>query len=381
MGEHLYRMIKTHYTILTLCFLFLGSSAAFAQKTYVTKSGQAITIFSNGKWEYTDIDATTEDGSLFSSSDFDVNPFEEPTDKKYILTDEEARIVNDLRNDFLYHEADFFVRYMIIQVRNDEGKPSKEAKKLEDELEDKYKLAANQLDRLKKIEEKDLDKRQETILKVRKVLNKDFNPQQEETTTDEPFKFKPLQNTASVVLPEFEVDNRYPYEVEGNGCEIIYNDFDKSLNKKRKETKHSTWFTYTHPKLYNYFKEKDFITAESSMMKVDGKTYLNLRMILATKDAKRSYGHVEEGALLRVTLINGTRLFLRNNIRSEGKIEAYTGNTIFQMLYHIDGDKRKELAGTEVDKVGIMWTTGFEEYDVYEVDFITKHLDCLAHGK
>ncbi len=375
-------MIKTYYTILTLSFLLLGSSA-FAQKTYVTKSGQAITIFSNGKWEYTDIDATTDDGSLFSSSDFDVNPFEEPTDKKYILTDEEARIVNDLRNDFLYHEADYFVRFMIIQTRNQEGKATKEAKNLEDELEDKYKLAAKQLDRLKKVEEKDLDKRQETILRVRKVLNEDFTTQKEDAgaSPDEKFSFRPIQNASTVVLPQFEVDNRYPHEVDGNGCEIIYDDFDRSLNKKRKETKHSTWFTYTHPKLYNYFKEKDFITAESSLMTVDGKTYLNVRMILATKDAKRSYGHIEEGALMRVTLINGNRLFLNNNIRSEGKIEAYTGNTVYQMLYHIDGDKRKELSGTEIDKVGIMWTTGFEEYDVYEVDFITKHLDCLANGK
>ena len=51
------------------------------------------------------------------------------------------------------------------------------------------------------------------------------------------------------------------------------------------------------------------------------------------------------------------------------------------MLYYIDGDNKKELSDKEVDKVGIMWTSGFEEYDIYEVDFITKHLDCLAHGK
>ena len=112
-------------------------------------------------------------------------------------------------------------------------------------------------------------------------------------------------------------------------------------------------------------------------MKISNKTYLNLRLILSTRDARRAYGFIEEEAMLRISLINGDRIYLKNQVRSNGQLEAYTGNTIYQCIYYIDSDYLNEIKRTEVDKVGIMWSTGFEEYEVFNVDFLMNQLICL----
>ncbi len=130
----------------------------------------------------------------------------------------------------------------------------------------------------------------------------------------------------------------------------------------------------------NHFKEKAFLTGSSSLMNIEGDHYLNLKLTLATKDAKRSYGHIEPNAMMRITLINDDHIYLFNGVNATGNIEAYTGNTIYQCVYPIKKEEYKELLRKEIDKVGIMWTTGFEEYEIYEVDFIQNQISCLKNG-
>jgi len=35
----------------------------------------------------------------------------------------------------------------------------------------------------------------------------------------------------------------------------------------------------------------------------------------------------------------------------------------------------------EIDKIGIQWSSGYEEYTIYEVDFLTSQLSCLKQIK
>jgi hypothetical protein len=34
-----------------------------------------------------------------------------------------------------------------------------------------------------------------------------------------------------------------------------------------------------------------------------------------------------------------------------------------------------------VDKIGILWTSGYETYPVYKVDFLKEKMNCLDHAK
>ena len=50
---------------------------------------------------------------------------------------------------------------------------------------------------------------------------------------------------------------------------------------------------------------------------------------------------------------------------------------MLQGVYGINNENVKMLSKFPIDKVGIMWTSGFETYDIYNVDLIMNHLSCL----
>lgn len=342
--------------------------AGNAQETLVTKSGQAIIVKPNGEWEFAEFNTQDNSEDLFSASELSITPFELPDNNKYVLTDEEIVIVQNLINKLQFQEADFLVKLQFIK---NEFTDKKEMKKTVKDLDKKYETASKWLMELKGITKYDMEKRNKTYMNVKKVINK-WNAK--DIVIDNPIPQK--LETAT-----FELDNRTPHQIiEKNGCQVIFSGYDNEIKKNRIETKESTWFTYTHPKLMNHFKENSFLTGSSSLMNIEGDHFLNLRLTLATKDAKRSYGHIEANSMMRITLINGEHLYLFNGLNSTGKIEAYTGNTIYQCVYPLKKEEYKELKNKEVDKVGLMWTTGFEEYEVYEVDFIQNQITCLKNG-
>ena len=362
--------IRIYFILLSIIFSF----SLNAQKVYVTNSGQSIIISPNGKWDYTKASNSDLGDELFTTTNVVVDPYELPADSKYAMTSQEEEMYLELNQQLMSLEIDYFVRYIIINNRNS-NKASKEDKKLEKDLKSRYEKASKLIKELKKVKSSDIDKRQKIILRIKKQLRQEFRIDSKKEMVNQP---KP--EVKSVNLASFEIDKRTTESIIYNdNCKIIFDGFDKQINKTRKETSTGKWFSYTHPKLMSYFKENDFLKVESSVLKVDNKTFLNLKLTLSTKDAKRSYGLIEENAMMRIQLINGDKVYLNNQIRSEGSLEAYTGNTIYHALYMIKKDDLKELEKTEVDKVGLMWSSGFEEYDVYEVDFILNQIKCLKN--
>ncbi len=360
--------------IFAICVIWIISGLTIsAQKIYTTKSGQTIQLNPNGQWQYLE-EGTLDEQGLIAETELEVDPYELPT-STYNISDEELKVYESLKEQLQYFEADYFVRHLIIKNKIDNSQSDDTDKKLEKELKDKYKTSYQLLDRLAKFNKSDRKERGKIIESVTKKLVDEFKFDMNIDASD---KDKSATKSRTVNLPSFIVDDRSPFEIiRDNRCEVIYDGEDKQLGKKRKEIKSARWFTYTHPKLLNHFKSNDFLTGEAALMKIGKKTYINLRLILATRDARRSYGYIQEEAMLRISLINGDKIYLRNQVRSNGNLEAYTGNTVYQCIYSIEGEYVKELKRTEIDRVGIMWSTGFEEYEVYEVDFLMNQLYCL----
>ncbi|NNF32951.1 MAG: hypothetical protein HKN68_02520 [Saprospiraceae bacterium] len=364
------------YRILNIAALFLLTIPFLAgQKMYVTHSGQTIQLKANGQWQYVE-DNTLDDQGLIAESEIEVDPYELPS-SAYNISEEEENMYENLKKQLQFFEADFFVRHLIIKNKIDNDDSDDADKKLEKDLKKKYKTSYELLDKLSKFNSSDKNKRDKILEEVKEKLVKEFRIDEVQI---QPEKIGKTSSKNTVNLKSFTIDERSSYDiVKEKECELVFNGMDKQLNKKRKEVKSSNWFSYTHPKLLNHFKSNDFLKGEASLMQVDKRFYINLRLILATRDARRSYGYVAEDAMLRISLINGDRIYLKNQIRSDGNLEAYTGNTVYQCLYQVDKDDIKEIKRTEIDKVGIMWSTGFEEYDVYEVDFLMNQLYCLEN--
>ncbi|MEM8909240.1 MAG: hypothetical protein AAGD05_15445, partial [Bacteroidota bacterium] len=89
------------------------------------------------------------------------------------------------------------------------------------------------------------------------------------------------------------------------------------------------------------------------------------------------FGVLEKGSILSVKLLNGDAVKLFNTKTSTGTVSKLNKTTVYRGQYLISSDQQKQLKKSEVDKVRIVWSTGYEDYDVYELDFFLDQFNCL----
>lgn len=182
----------------------------------------------------------------------------------------------------------------------------------------------------------------------------------------------PLQNLESF---SFELDKSSPHEK--NSCDILFDGFDKRLNTYRKELAADDFFSFTHPKLKPHFKSRDFLTCRASVAQIGKEHKLQFSITVTSKNARKNYGQIRKDGFTKIQFIDGTKIYLKSLYTVSGELEKYTGNTRFKVLYDLPKDKLKKISKIEIDKIGIVWTSGFEEYEIYEIDFLMNQVQCL----
>jgi len=174
----------------------------------------------------------------------------------------------------------------------------------------------------------------------------------------------------------FSTDESNPYDNPPNySCKVNFEGSDQG--KFKVELKQEFFFSYTHEKLKSYFKNQDFLSCEAQLSYLGGRSFLTLHIIIQSKKARESYGSIDRGSMLRIKLINEDKIYLGNVGPSTGLLEPYTGLTSYQVTYAIDKDDLKSLAGNEIDTVGIIWSSGFEDYEILWVDLLQNQAQCI----
>lgn len=136
-------------------------------------------------------------------------------------------------------------------------------------------------------------------------------------------------------------------------------------------------FTHTDPDLRPFLKDKDLITCTGKLWKVGPYVYLDVDFQIASSHSIGNFGSLQNGSLLRLKLLDGDFVSLYNLKTDRGHIDPYSGNTIFSGQFALGKDEIKKLRASELDKMRVLWATGYEDYDVYNLDFFIQQLDCL----
>ncbi len=161
-------------------------------------------------------------------------------------------------------------------------------------------------------------------------------------------------------------------------CQLAFDDVDEFTGKKRKDVEKQLFFTYTPERFEPYFKGRNYITCYGYLSHVSGGLmYLNLEFVIATEQAAREFGVLERGSQLIIRGLDGKRLVLQNKKTASGTPNSLNKTTTYRAQYVISGKQEKTLKKLEVDKVRVIWGTGYEDYEVYEVDFLINQLKCI----
>ncbi len=163
---------------------------------------------------------------------------------------------------------------------------------------------------------------------------------------------------------------------------LAHDGVDEFTGKKIREVGKETFFTHTSENLRAVLKGRDYLTCVGYISsQTGGIKILNLKFDIASDLAQQEFGIIDKGSVLTVKLLDGSAIRLLNKKTDIGVIDPVNKSTTYSGQYIITNKDEKALSKSEVDKVRVVWSTGYEDYDIYEMDFLIKQLNCINSKK
>ena len=362
-----------------LCLIFLVSVAfdqISAQKNIMTTSGQKILLYDDGTW-VTEKKSITEDTSGMLITEF--NPLTAPKVEKYEIDEKQRMAIKVLLNKAKSNEIEHLLSIENIskQISGKELELSQAKLNKNKEVTKTINTEINDLKSKLKESNNQYAKSTSQIKSVEKLIDQNADSRAD--------KMKSLADDLRIDISSYIIDAKSSQKSNENkiqkketnaiGCKILK---DEKRGKIRViQSEGELLFDYTPGKLKSYFKTNNLITTNASVSKEGKDYYLHLQLSIISKDAAKNYGFIAEESLLRIFLINGRNLALHSSVRSTSRIENYTGNTIYEVYYPLKKEDLNNLMKFPLDSIGIMWSSGFEKYEIFQVDVLMNHINCL----
>lgn len=408
--------IKNSIVLLALsAALVLGAStSSFAQKIIVNSNGDRVVVYPDGTsraYEEGDSVLLTRQLSkeeVYRTGDQPIayentsdNPSEirammEVSNQFADLTMRQSREANRMTSQAL--DAKFEVEARLQQARENKNliEPDKLGS-LEEEFDQKVenvKIARNHQKQTTKFAEEaeallslSIEKREKSLNKLMVkhaayYADRDDNVRLDtgyvpatKTANHPPAEESSTGNTSGTTASS---GDRYEaYHQQPVTCVAVRHEVDDKGNPEQIVIERKIIFWHTDDDLRPYFREQELVTCSGQLSQLDDNIYVLIEFSIASPNAQKNFGALEEGSLLRLRLIDGTNIDLHNLQGDRGRIDPYSGNTIFIGRYLLEKEQQRSLAKVELDKMRVVWNTGYEDYSIYALDFLIDQFSCL----
>jgi hypothetical protein len=164
-------------------------------------------------------------------------------------------------------------------------------------------------------------------------------------------------------------------------CEVLRISVDESGEKEVQLKKDLLW-TYSEDILEAPQLTRPFIMAYGGLLSIGDKVYLSMDVNIASLKAAEIYGTLTVGKPVKLSFLDGQVIYL-DLLRSEPpRLEKDGLSTTYSILALLDKKDLKAIRKCEWDKIGLVWSGGYEEYEVYHVDALKEQYQCLRkHSK
>jgi len=388
--------------LLTFFFGFLFFHYGWTQEIRENEKGEKIIVYPDGSWQFFNLLSNQKESGIgkdpygiFSDSSQLYPVFTGligPMDNPMPATEQDAQKIA-FRNAQLALEATRIANEMAL-----------EAKVKREELESEYQkfisqptydpIHAEQLrKRLAVAEEqerqasKDVLNAYETSKKAEDLTNKgnllevmDLNappdiieemnlPSQEQDEFFEKIKWLDVG-----FLPYEEIKHHKIVSPPEKECEFAH------VDSGRKDLKETLLFVHTDERLRPFLKGKDYLRCEAYLSSLDeDMVFLTLQFTFAYPNAREAYGFIEKGSILTVELLSGEKALLRSQVMDGGSYNIAKEELTYNVHYPIDPALINTLKNSEISAFTVFWSSGYERYEAYQVDFFSHQINCLEN--
>lgn len=161
-------------------------------------------------------------------------------------------------------------------------------------------------------------------------------------------------------------------------CSIEFSGIDEFTGKTRKDHIAQPLFFYTPPSMVKNFPDKEYMTCDASLSSVSGgSVFLNLYINIANKEAAKLFGGLEKGTVINIKFIDGDNFAIINNRNDPGIYDPVKQAVAFRAQCNLGAGVQEKISKKSLDKIRITWQTGYEDYEVFDVDLLLRQYKCL----
>ncbi len=164
---------------------------------------------------------------------------------------------------------------------------------------------------------------------------------------------------------------------QSTACGVLHDGIDLQTKTYRLELAPGMLFNYTPPEVKGDLQQDNLMKCQAQIVKIEDKTSLHLNLRINSLKAQDLYGSIDKANMMKIILIDGKEVKLNCYAGSPGVQTKNKKAFVYPIGYDLSNRDIKQLSKKEIDKIGIQWSSGYEEYIIYEVDFLMNQLACL----
>ncbi len=393
-------MIPTTKFCILVLFCLSAIPPVRAQEIRQNEKGEKIIVFPDGSWQYFDdfLKGTSAETQNQAANPYPTFTAEvEPLDGEIPVTQEDVfRIA--LRRSQLARQAANIAETRAQKAadarkslekewreKQNAGQPaSAESKQMDARLQ-----AARQAEQETALEAKEALRQAENALQMTEkgLYLTDYNTNLKEqkkraetansqsVTADRPYEsILPLTDNSAAMGRK---SNDLILTPPPAACITAFEGADESTNQRRKDLQKQFLFAHTDERLRPFLKDKAYLRCDGYFSALGGYRFLTLEFTFAYPNAREAYGFIEKGSVLTIKLLNGDFVNLRSGTMDQGRYDIDRDILTYRVYYPISRGQMNLLRQTEVDAIRVFWSSGFEEYEVYQLDFFMNQIRCI----
>ncbi len=162
-------------------------------------------------------------------------------------------------------------------------------------------------------------------------------------------------------------------------CRLTVDSRDEFSGELRRENAAEELFRYTNPSLKPYFADREHVLCQAALTANSGAYVMHLVFTVNDVNAQRSFGGLARNGVAILKFLDGETLTLYNLRADEGQPENNKQAYSFHGQYSVEPGMLKKMQKTLLDKVRIGWSTGYEDYEIQNVDAFIRQSACLTN--
>lgn len=375
-----------------LCFFLFAQLTVHAQEIRENEKGEKIVVFPDGSWRYFN-DQTIHPAGSFPVFSDTIGALDHPTN----LTEEIVRKLMNRKSQLAF-EANKLARMRILEAARERERIEREYEAL-GQTNPNSTAAKRVKMRLQAAKDTEMQAQKEAMLAQTELsetneltakgnLLQAFVQKQKDRAAK--IELKADQNAATF----FDARFLTPQEFDNLGlddqtnsylnppkstCRLAFNGVDETTGRRRKDMPIKQLFTHTDDRLRYYMKDKEYLSCSGYLSTIDGGfRMLSLEFKFAYPNAREAYGFIEKGSMLTLSFLNGDFINLKSGTIANGSYNMETEILTYRVQYPIDQGQISYLKKQDLDRIKVYWSSGFEEYEVYDVAFLKNQAKCLA---